>query len=123
MANYCKSVRQLLEKVQENSSYITGRRQKASFGVADAAAVVSLPKTDISVKPKETFIKLADFETNGKVKLHRFIQHEFSPHRNMFFHTRETKCVQLKKQAFGYILEFKSIFCIIVTSLYIAASP
>uniref|UniRef100_A0A8C2XD49 NOC2-like nucleolar associated transcriptional repressor n=1 Tax=Cyclopterus lumpus TaxID=8103 RepID=A0A8C2XD49_CYCLU len=39
VANYCKPMRQLLEKVQENSSHITGRRQKAAFGVADATAV------------------------------------------------------------------------------------
>lgn len=53
MANYCKPMRQLLEKVQENSSYITGRRQKASFGVADAAAVVSLFKVDIERNERE----------------------------------------------------------------------
>lgn len=41
VANYSKPVRQLLEKIQENSSHITGRRQKATFGVADATAVVS----------------------------------------------------------------------------------
>ncbi|XP_056278306.1 nucleolar complex protein 2 homolog [Pseudoliparis swirei] len=39
VANYCKPMRQLLEKVQENSSHITGLRQKAAFGVADATAV------------------------------------------------------------------------------------
>ncbi|KAM4609755.1 nucleolar complex protein 2 homolog [Polymixia lowei] len=44
VANYCKPVRQLLEKVQENSNHITGQRQKAAFGVADATAVASWEK-------------------------------------------------------------------------------
>ncbi|XP_043978504.1 nucleolar complex protein 2 homolog isoform X2 [Gambusia affinis] len=42
--NYSKPMRQLLEKIQENSSYITGRRQKAAFGVADSAAVAAWEK-------------------------------------------------------------------------------
>ncbi|XP_058017196.1 nucleolar complex protein 2 homolog [Ahaetulla prasina] len=39
IANYCKTIRQLLEKLQENSAFITAKRQKAAFGVADREAV------------------------------------------------------------------------------------
>uniref|UniRef100_A0A8C8AY81 NOC2 like nucleolar associated transcriptional repressor n=1 Tax=Otus sunia TaxID=257818 RepID=A0A8C8AY81_9STRI len=42
IANYCKPIRQLLEKLQENSAYIASRRQKAAFGVASRESVVSL---------------------------------------------------------------------------------
>lgn len=57
VANYCKPVRQLLEKVQENSSYITGRRQKVSFGVNDAAAVVSVSEAE-----EKTFLNPGRFK-------------------------------------------------------------
>ncbi|TRY96608.1 hypothetical protein DNTS_024241 [Danionella cerebrum] len=44
VANYCKQMRQLLEKIQENSSHVTMLRQKAAFGVADVTAVTAWEK-------------------------------------------------------------------------------
>ncbi|XP_074074903.1 nucleolar complex protein 2 homolog isoform X2 [Macrotis lagotis] len=39
VANYCKQIRQLLEKIQENVEYVSNLRQKASFGVSNRHAV------------------------------------------------------------------------------------
>uniref|UniRef100_A0A8C5MS48 NOC2 like nucleolar associated transcriptional repressor n=1 Tax=Leptobrachium leishanense TaxID=445787 RepID=A0A8C5MS48_9ANUR len=44
VSNYCKPTRQLLEKIQENSTFITSKRQKCTFGVSDKGAVLRWEK-------------------------------------------------------------------------------
>jgi len=41
IANYCKQIKQILEKVQDTTKLITDRRKTASFNISDDKAIVS----------------------------------------------------------------------------------
>jgi len=41
IANYCKQIKQILEKVQDTTKFITDRRKTASFNISDDKAIVS----------------------------------------------------------------------------------